>query len=190
MICGKQRATYRHFDEKSMQFSRYLLSVGLGKGDHIAIYAYNRIEWIEAMLACYKIGAVPININYRYVEEELAYLFDNADIKAVVYDPEFDDRLNNIRESLPLLQHYVYFDDTDGAGRFSAIPDATSFTSACETSAEVTLPTRSGNDEYVLYTGGTTGMPKGSRVRTSCRTKNRSPIRRGSSNSTRAASRS
>ena len=63
VICGEKRATYKHFDEKSNQFARYLLSVGLGKGDHIGIYAYNSIEWIEAMIACYKIGAVRFSAN-------------------------------------------------------------------------------------------------------------------------------
>ena len=101
VIYGDQRATYRHFDEKSKLFARYLLSIGLSKGDHIGIYAYNSIEWIEAMLACYKIGAVPININYRYVEEELYYVFDNADLKAILYDVEFSERINNIKDRLP-----------------------------------------------------------------------------------------
>ena len=97
VIFGDRRATYKHFDEKSKQFSRYLLSQGLGKGDHIGIYAYNSIEWIEAMIGCYKVGAVPININYRYVEHELEYIFKDADLKAVVFDVEFAEKLNNIK---------------------------------------------------------------------------------------------
>ena len=81
VICGDQRATYRHFDETANQFARYLLSVGLGKGDHVGIYGYNSIEWVESMIACYKIGAIPININYRYVEEELFYIFNDANLE-------------------------------------------------------------------------------------------------------------
>ena len=108
VICGKKRATYKHFDEQSRQFSRYLLSVGLTKGDHVAIYAYNSIEWIIAMLGCYKIGAVPININYRYVEDELLYICKDADIKAVVYDTELSDKINAVRSQLPLLKHFIF----------------------------------------------------------------------------------
>jgi len=161
VICGDQRATYKHFDEKSNQFSRYLLSVGLGKGDHIGIYAYNSIEWIEAMIACYKIGAVPININYRYVEEELHYIFQDADIKAVIYDNEFSERLNNIRERLPLLQNFIYLDNHNFEPGQAEVEGSISFSKACACEEEVTYPARSADDHYVLYTGGTTGMPKG-----------------------------
>lgn len=161
VICGTQRATYRHFDEKSASFARYLRSVGLGKGDHIAIYAYNSIEWIEAMLACYKIGAVPVNVNYRYVEEELAYIFGDADIKAVIYDQEFGQRLDNIRTRLPLLEQLVHFDRDGDSSASSVIPGSVSFSEACARDVDVEMPQLSGDDHYVLYTGGTTGMPKG-----------------------------
>jgi acyl-CoA synthetase (AMP-forming)/AMP-acid ligase II len=67
VICGETRATYEQLDRRSNQVARYLQSLGVVKGDHVGIYAYNRIEWVEAMLGCYKISAVPINVNYRYV---------------------------------------------------------------------------------------------------------------------------
>ena len=161
VIYGERRATYKHFDEKSKQFARYLLSVGLGKGDHVGIYAYNSIEWIEAMLGCYKIGAVPININYRYVEEELLYIFKDANIKAVIYDVEFSENLNTIVDRVPDLKHFVFIDNANEEKNYPAINGCTSFTRACESDAEVEFPSRSGDDHYVLYTGGTTGMPKG-----------------------------
>lgn len=161
VVCGKQRATYRHFDEQSHQFGRYLLSVGLSKGDHVAIYAYNSIEWIVAMLACYKIGAVPININYRYVEDELVYLFNDADIKAVVYDTEFGEKLIAMRDRSPLLKHFIHLDNLNTAPGSSLVPESVAFSKACQCDADVTFPSRSANDHYVLYTGGTTGFPKG-----------------------------
>ncbi len=161
VICGERRATYKHFDEKSRQFARYLLSSGINKGDHVGIYAYNSIEWIEAMLGCYKIGAVPININYRYVEEELVYIFKDADLKGVVYDVEFSANINLIRDRLPLLKTFVYIDNANEAADFPAVEGAVSFVDACATDAEVTFPTRSADDHYTLYTGGTTGFPKG-----------------------------
>ncbi len=161
VIFGSQRATYKHFDERSRQFARYLLSQGLGKGDHVGIYAYNSIEWIEVMLGCYKIGAVPININYRYVEDELLYLLKDADIKAVVYDNEFSDKINAVRDQLPLLKHFIYLDNQNAVADAQEVKGSISYTQACQCNADVTFPARSADDHYVIYTGGTTGFPKG-----------------------------
>jgi len=161
VVCGSKRATYKHFDEISNQFARYLISIGLGKGDHIGIYAYNSIEWIEAMIACYKIGAVPININYRYVEDELLYIFADADVKAVVYDVDFSDNINRIRSRLPLLHHFIYLDNYHEKDNYPTVAGAMDYVEACKTTAAVNFPSRSADDHYVLYTGGTTGMPKG-----------------------------
>ena len=158
VVCGQQRATYGELQHDSCHFAAFLLEQGLGKGDHIAIYGHNSIEWVKAMLACYQIGAVPININYRYVENELQYIFDDADIKAVIYQPMFAGRLANIKGELPLLKHFIHFDDNSG----TPLPGSHSFSEACLTPVEgVVFPSRSGQDIYVLYTGGTTGMPKG-----------------------------
>jgi acyl-CoA synthetase (AMP-forming)/AMP-acid ligase II len=161
VICGKQRATYQHFDQQSRQFGRYLLSVGLTKGGHVAIYAYNSIEWIVAMLGCYKIGAVPININYRYVEDELLYIFKDADIKAVVYDTELSDKINAVSSQLPQLKHFIFLDNQNAVAACSDVNGSVSFSAACACTANVSFPPRSADDHYVLYTGGTTGFPKG-----------------------------
>ena len=75
----------------------------MGVGDHVGIYAYNGIEWVEAMMALYKIRAVPVNINYRYVENELKYLCTNADLVAIVAQQEFAPRIAAIRSDLPKL---------------------------------------------------------------------------------------
>jgi len=161
VICGKQRATYQHFDEQSRQFGRYLLSAGLTKGDHVAIYAYNCIEWIVAMLGCYKIGAVPININYRYVEDELLYIFKDADIKAVVYDTELSEKITAVRNQLPLLKHFIFLDKHNAVTQVPEVNGSVRFSAACACTDDVKFPARSANDHYVLYTGGTTGLPKG-----------------------------
>lgn len=161
VICGERHASYKHFDDKSRRFAHYLLSAGLGKGDHIGIYAYNSIEWIEAMLACYKIGAIPINVNYRYVENELIYIFDNADLKAVIFDHEFSDKITAIRDQLPLLQHFIYFPDQELPDAASTVSQSINFNDACNTETNLPFPDRSADDHYMLYTGGTTGMPKG-----------------------------
>ena len=157
LICGEQRATYKDLDERSQQFAAYLISIGVSKDEHVAIYAYNCIEWAEALLACYKVGAVPININYRYVEEELHYIFDDADITAVIYESQFADRLENIKARLPKLKRFIHLDDD-----CAVIDGSASYQKSLNTDINsVTFPERSGADLYVLYTGGTTGMPKG-----------------------------
>lgn len=161
VICGSKRATYGHFDTASGQFARYLLSRGLGKGDHVGIYGYNSIEWIEAMIACYKIGAVPININYRYVEEELLYLFNDANLKAVVFDVEFSENINKVRDRLPLLKELVYIDNYGEKDQFPSVAGAVDYVDAIKSETDAVFPQRSADDHYVLYTGGTTGMPKG-----------------------------
>src|SRR6476646_9100714 len=110
--------------ERANRLAHHLAAHGVGPGDHVGIYAYNSVEWVETLWAVFKIRAVWVNINYRYVEDELAYLFDNADLKALVYQREFAPRVRGVLDRLPLLP-------------------------------------RSASDRYILYTGGTTGMPKG-----------------------------
>ncbi len=161
VICGDRRATFRQFDQDSKGFAAFLLKQGLGKGDHIGIYGYNSIEWVTAMLGCYKIGAVPININFRYVEEELIYIASDADLKAIVYDVEFSDIVRRVKPQLPLLKHFVSVDWSEDATTFQPVEGSVCFYEACKTQLEQPFPPRSGKDHYVLYTGGTTGMPKG-----------------------------
>src|SRR5690606_4032799 len=101
----------RQLEERANRLAHHLLAHGIGPGDHIGVYGFNSVEWIEAALAAYKVRAVPINVNYRYVEDELRYLFDNADLAAVVYDRSFAPRLANVRDSLPLLRHLIHVED-------------------------------------------------------------------------------
>lgn len=160
IICGEARLTYGDFDRRANRMARYLASQGIGKGDHVAIYAYNRLEWVETMLACYKLCAVPININYRYVEEELYYLLNDADVKAIVFERQFAPLLAASKASLPQLTTYVAIEDGSNAALDGL--DAVDYaTVAAQQSEEPLTVDRSADDLYVLYTGGTTGMPKG-----------------------------
>src|ERR671923_2540336 len=103
-----ERRTYRQLDENANRFAHHLAAAaGIGPGDHVGIYALNSVEWIEAMLAAFKLRAVPINVNYRYVEDELRYLFDNADLAAVVVEPEYAARVDAVRAELPKLKHVL-----------------------------------------------------------------------------------
>jgi acyl-CoA synthetase (AMP-forming)/AMP-acid ligase II len=159
LVVGEERRTYRQLEERANRLAHHLIDQGIGPGDHLGVYGPNSVEWIEAALAAYKVRAVPVNVNYRYVEEELRYLFDNADLKALVYDRELSPRIEAVRGSLPLLEHLVHIDDgSDGAPVTGsvAIEDA-----MAAGSPERDFGERSDDDHYIIYTGGTTGMPKG-----------------------------
>src|SRR3954463_6209045 len=148
LIIGDERLTFGELDRRATQVAHRFASLGLGPGDHVGIYAYNGMPWVEAMLGAFKLRAVPININFRYVEDELLYLLDNADCRIVVYDPEFAARLEAVTPRIPVVDHALPIDDTWERER-DAQSDVRDFGE------------RSPDDHYMLYTGGTTGMPKG-----------------------------
>ena len=113
LVVGDQRRTYGQLEARANQLAHHLIDQGIRPGDHIGVYGSNSIEWIESALAAYKARAVPVNVNFRYVEDELSYLFDNADFKAVIYDREFAPRIRAVRSSLPLLRHLVHMGPSD-----------------------------------------------------------------------------
>ena len=80
MVCGTRRLTYAQVDERATRLAHAWQAAGIGPGDHVALYLYNGVEYLEAMIAAFKARAVPINVNYRYVESELRYLLDDADV--------------------------------------------------------------------------------------------------------------
>jgi len=164
LVVGDERRTYAQLEARANQLAHHLAAHGIGPGDHIGIYGTNSIEWIEAALAAYKVRAVPVNVNYRYVAEELAYLFDNADLKAVVFDQELAPRLLSVRASLPLLRHLIHIDDGGGAhvaADLAALRSVAFEDAMASGSPERDFAARSDDDHYIIYTGGTTGMPKG-----------------------------
>jgi acyl-CoA synthetase (AMP-forming)/AMP-acid ligase II len=85
LVCAGKHRTYAEMEERANRLAHHLAEHGIGPGDHVGIYALNCVEWVETVWAVFKLRAVWVNINYRYVEDELAYLFDNADLKALVY---------------------------------------------------------------------------------------------------------
>ena len=148
IVCGDTRRTYREMDARANQLAHHLAAQGIGPNDHVGIYALNCSEWVETLWAVFKLRAVWVNINYRYVADELAYIFDNADLKALVVAPEFLDRVDGVRSSAPMLSHVLVIGDDYEAALAAQSPDRD-------------FPLRSNDDLYILYTGGTTGMPKG-----------------------------
>ena len=159
VVLGETRLTYKELDARANKAAHALKKLKVSKGSHIGIYAFNCIEWLEIMLGAYKLCAIPININYRYVEEELKYLMNNADIEAIFFHQQFSDKLNNIADALPMLKTYVSINDRSDAQSDLVCVD---YEALIEHESEEQVPQlRSGDDQYILYTGGTTGMPKG-----------------------------
>src|SRR5690606_22439937 len=122
-------------------------------------YLYNCPEYLEAMFACFKAGLVPVNTNYRYADDELVYLWDNADAVAVVFHGTFTERIEGIRERLPKVATWLWVDDGSGP----CPPWATPYEDAAATATDRVVPPwgRGDDDLLFMYTGGTTGMPKG-----------------------------
>ncbi len=160
VIDGDRRLTYAQLDDRATRLANYLLSIGIGQGDHIGLYLHNCVEYLEGTLAAFKIRAVPININYRYVEEELLYLFDNADLAAVIHHREFAPRIAAVAPKIPSLRAFVAVEDGSGA-ELAALGSAEYASALANASPERDFPPRAGDDVYILYTGGTTGLPKG-----------------------------
>src|SRR5580704_10178653 len=160
LVANGRRRTYGEMEARANRLAHHLAAQGIGPGDHVGIYAYNSVEWVETAWAVFKLRAVWININYRYVKEELRYLLTNADLKALVHQREFSPLVGALLPDLPQLRHIVIIED--GTDAPSSTPEARNYEDALAgQSAERDFEARSGDDLYILYTGGTTGMPKG-----------------------------
>ena len=160
IVHGSTRLTYKELDARSNKAANALKKLGIKKGSHVGIYAFNCVEWLEIMLGAYKLCAIPININYRYVEEELKYLIENADMEAIFYHKQFSKKLENIKDQLPLLKSFICINDNSDDE--NVIDESFDFENLIANEDESRLRVqRSGDDQYILYTGGTTGMPKG-----------------------------
>jgi acyl-CoA synthetase (AMP-forming)/AMP-acid ligase II len=171
VIWGDTRITFSQMVDRSTRLGAYLRSRGLGVRterdglaghesgqDHLGVYLYNGNEYIEAMLGAFRARLAPFNVNYRYVADELSYLLDNSECRALVYHAAFAPTLAEVRDRLPRLEVLIQVADDSGN---DLLPGAVDYaTVLAET--EPTLDTRpSPDDLYILYTGGTTGMPKG-----------------------------
>ena len=157
VIHGEKRFTWAQYDERAARMAAAFSAAGLGPDSKIGLFLYNGNEYLEAHYAAFKMRGVPININYRYMDEELWYLLDNADAEAIVFHSSLGDRVERVRERLPKLKLLIEVDD-GGAGQ---VPVARRYEEAIASHAPMPRITRSEDDIYMLYTGGTTGMPKG-----------------------------
>ena len=158
-VQGKRRHTWAETDRRANGVASWLLGLGVERQDKVAQYLYNCPEYMESMFAVYKAGLVPVNTNYRYGPGELLYLWDNADAVAVVFHGTFTETVAALRDQLTRVRGWLWVDDGSGPCPEWAVPyeDA-----AASHPARAQAPWgRSGDDLYMLYTGGTTGIPKG-----------------------------
>jgi acyl-CoA synthetase (AMP-forming)/AMP-acid ligase II len=160
LVCGEKRFTYAELDREANRLAHFLADRGVKAGEHVGMYLYNGHEYLVAMLAAFKIRAVPVNVNYRYVEEELEYLLRDSDLVALFYQRELADRLAAVRANTPKVKVLVEVDDTSAPRELLA--GAVRYDDALASAREERgFEPRSGKDIYIIYTGGTTGMPKG-----------------------------
>ncbi len=160
VVCGERRLTYAQLDERANRLAHAMADLGVTAGQHVGLYMRNGTEYIEAMLAAYKLRAVPINVNYRYVSDELKHLFTDADLVGVIHHVSFTSQLEQIAPELEKVGWYLWVDDDSGETA-GDLPGTAYEAVMAAASGERDFGERSGDDPYVIYTGGTTGLPKG-----------------------------
>ena len=157
LINGEDKLTWASFDSKAAKIATILEEHGLKSDSKVGIYLHNSNEYLEVQYGVFKIEGVPINVNYRYKENELVYLLDNSDAEAVFFQGCYAERISAIKEQLPKVKVYVQIDD----GTEPLMESAIDYENSISSSKEQIRFDRTEDNIYMLYTGGTTGMPKG-----------------------------
>lgn len=148
VITEDRAYTYAEIDERTTRLANHLVSVGIRPGDRVAVHAMNCIEWVDAFYGTMKARAVPINVNYRYLQHELTHVYGNSEAVMAIIAPEYVDRVIDIRPGLPALRQLLVLGEDYEQALAGASP-------------ERRITGRSPDDLYIIYTGGTTGLPKG-----------------------------
>ncbi len=156
LIQGERMRTWRELDDRAARLAGALRAAGLGTDSKVASYLYNSNEYVEGLLGTFKLRAVPVNVNYRYLEEELVYLLDNSDAEALLFHGILSEHVAKIAGRAPKLKLLIQVDDGS-----PLIDGAVEYESLLAAHDPMERVVRSGDDYYFLYTGGTTGMPKG-----------------------------
>jgi len=156
LIQGDRHVTWKQFDERAARLAAAFTAAGLKPDSKVASYLYNSNEYSEGVYATFKMRGVPVNVNYRYLEDELVYLLDNSDAEVLLFHGSLGDRVAKVRDRAPHVKLWVQVDDGAPAQDFAA-----PYEELIATHDPMPRIERSGDDLYLLYTGGTTGMPKG-----------------------------
>ena len=157
LICEENIKTWKEFDERSARLANFLESKSLKADSKVGLYLHNSNEYLEAQFSAFKIEGVPINVNYRYVEEELIYLLDNSDAEAVFFQSCYAERISKIANKLPKIKVFIQV----GGDEQLSIENCYLFEDIIQETAPLDRRKRNEENIYMLYTGGTTGMPKG-----------------------------
>ena len=157
LICGEDIVSWKDYDLRSSKVASALVKAGLGPNSKAGLYLNNSNEYLIGQNAIFKIGGVPINVNYRYVEEELIYLLDNSDADAVFYHACYSSRISAIAKSLPNIKAWIEVPD----GSESNFDQGMKYEEILQSYSPMDRIARDPETIYMLYTGGTTGMPKG-----------------------------
>ena len=157
IVHGAVRRTWTEYDGRSARLAAAFVDAGLQPDSKVGLYLYNSNEYLETQFAAFKMRGVPINVNYRYLDEELWYLLDNSDSEALVFHSSLGDRVARVASRLPKLRLLIEVDD-GGTGQVTGARSYDDVVSAFDPMPRIT---RREDDVYMLYTGGTTGMPKG-----------------------------
>jgi acyl-CoA synthetase (AMP-forming)/AMP-acid ligase II len=160
LICGDEQLTYAQLEEKANRLAHYLIDQGVTKDDKVGLYCRNRNEIVIAMLGIVKAGAIIVNVNFRYVEGELRYLFDNSDMVALVHERQYSDRVANVLPDTPNVKTVLVIEDGSD-NDYQRYGGVEFYSAIAQGSPERDFGERSADDIYLLYTGGTTGFPKG-----------------------------
>ena len=157
LICGDNEVTWKEYDDRAARLASLMTNSGLGDNSKVGLYLHNSNEYLEAQYSVFKIKGVPINVNYRYKEEELIYLLDNSDSEAVFFQSCYAEQIESIKDKLPKVKLYIQVDDNSN----ETLDFAQDYESAISEFQPMERQERSEDNIYMLYTGGTTGMPKG-----------------------------
>jgi 3-oxocholest-4-en-26-oate---CoA ligase len=157
IIDGDKRYSWSEYENRAARVAQILTDHGIKAGAKLSIYAYNSSEYMEAQFGAFKARVCPVNVNYRYLEAELTHVINNSDSEAIIYQAQFAPRLAAIRENLDQVKLFLEIDDGSGEHLDGSVPYETTL----QQTAPMPVIERSDDDLYMLYTGGTTGMPKG-----------------------------
>ena len=170
LVCGDRRCSYAELADRVDRLAAWMAAHGVGPGDHVGVHLVNGIEYVEALLAAWALRAVPINVNFRYQAGELAHLYDDGELVGVVHQRSFAARIAAIADGVPNVGWYLAVDDPPGqavapddevVAALEALGSVPYEEAVIDTAPGGPWPARADDDRYIIYTGGTTGLPKG-----------------------------